>query len=66
MFDRGLMTVTDDLAIRLVRDAVPDPIRALINPTGKLILPQDSSTHPNPYFLKYHREHVFKGGAHDA
>lgn len=61
MFDRGLITFTDDLEIvvsRHVNDQ--DGVAALINPTGRLIGPADSKTRPHPAFLTWHREYCFK------
>lgn len=61
LFDRGLMTFEDDHTIRTVRDAIPEPVARLINPTGKLIVPDAHDLRPSPTFLRFHRENVFKG-----
>jgi putative restriction endonuclease len=61
MFDRGLITFTDGLDIvvsRHVNDQ--DGVAALINPTGRLIGPIDTSARPHPAFLSWHRENCFK------
>ncbi len=47
--------------ILMARKLVPDPIKRLLNPDGKILLPADSRLHPHPQFLRYHREHIFKG-----
>jgi len=61
MFDRGLITLTDDLEILVSRQANdPDSIRALINRTGRAIVPSRPHQRPHPHFLKWHRENCFK------
>ena len=59
MFDRGLISVADDYSI-LVSDKLPEQARALLNTSGKLILPDDQSRYPNAYYLEFHRSCVFK------
>ncbi len=62
MFDRGLLSIADDYSLLLAKGRVPDPVVRMINPDGKLRLPQ--SRHdlwPHHQFLRYHRENVFKG-----
>lgn len=61
LFDRGLMTFEDDYSIRLVRSAIPEQVANLVNPTRQLIVPDAAQLRPSPAFLRYHREHVFKG-----
>ncbi|MGE3541515.1 MAG: HNH endonuclease [Candidatus Tectimicrobiota bacterium] len=61
MFDRGLISLTDDYNILIVESLVPDPMKRLLNPDGKILLPADSRLYPHPQFLHYHREHIFKG-----
>ena len=61
MFDRGLITVSDDLEIvvsRQVNDR--DGVEGLINKTGRLIGPLVGRDRPHPAFLEWHRENVFK------
>jgi putative restriction endonuclease len=61
MFDRGLLSLSDDLQILVSRQANdPESIRALINKSGCAHPPQRSSERPHPHFLKWHREHCFK------
>ena len=61
MFDRGLLSLTDDYTILTGAGAVPQPIQRLINPGGKLRLPVRQEFWPHPQFLRFHRETVFKG-----
>ena len=61
MFDRGLIGLSDDLQILISRQANdPDAVRALINQSGRALLPLRSSDRPHPHFLNWHREHCFK------
>jgi putative restriction endonuclease len=61
MFDRGLITFTDDLEILISRH-VNDRggAEALINSTGRLIGPSSARYRPSPLLLLWHRENVFK------
>lgn len=61
MFDRGLISVSDDYQILIAKNNVPDPAVRLFNPDGRLILPKDEVANPHPAFLKYHRDQIFKG-----
>jgi putative restriction endonuclease len=61
MFDRGLLSLTDTYEILTVKKLVPDPVKRLLNPDGKILLPIDPKLRPHPQFLQYHREHIFKG-----
>ena len=60
MFDRGLISFADDYRI-LVGEKVPEQARRMLNENGRLILPDDKSQYPNPYYLQFHRSNVFKG-----
>jgi putative restriction endonuclease len=61
MFDRGLISLSDDLQILVSRQANdPERIRALVNKSGHALAPQRSSDRPHPHFLQWHREHCFK------
>jgi putative restriction endonuclease len=61
MFDRGLISLADDLAILVSRQVNdPDSIRALINKSGRAIEPRRASDRPHPHFLQWHRNHCFK------
>ncbi|GES53209.1 hypothetical protein Rhsp01_58240 [Rhizobium sp. NBRC 114257] len=61
MFDRGLISLSDDLDILISRQANdPESIRGLINKTGRAIVPLRPSAWPHPHFLQWHRENCFK------
>jgi putative restriction endonuclease len=58
MFDRGLigMSNTHDILIhQKVNDR--DGVKAIINPTGKILAPDRESDRPHTKFLAWHREH---------
>jgi putative restriction endonuclease len=61
MFDRGLLSLDDDLTILMAADRVPDTVKRLINPERKLLLPGRSEFRPHQQFLQFHRAAVFKG-----
>jgi putative restriction endonuclease len=61
MFDRGLISIGDDYKILVAKNHVPDDAVRLLNQNGMINLPKDSTLHPNSYFLKFHRDQVFKG-----
>ena len=61
MFDRGLISLSDDLEILVSRHSNnPDEIRAFINKSGRAIAPERMSERPHPHFLEWHRENCFK------
>ncbi|MDK4717764.1 HNH endonuclease [Rhizobium sp. CNPSo 3968] len=61
MFDRGLISLSDDLDILISRQANdPESIRGLISKTGRAIVPLRVSARPHPHFLRWHRENCFK------
>lgn len=61
MFDRGLISLSDDLDI-LVSRQINDPgrIAGLVNPTGRALAPERDALRPHPHFLAWHRENCFK------
>jgi putative restriction endonuclease len=61
MFDRGLISIGDDYKILVAKNHVPDDAVRLLNKSGLINLPADPTLHPNAYFLKFHRDEVFKG-----
>lgn len=61
MFDRGLVSVEDDLSLLIARGRVPDTIERLLNPNRQLRRPLRPDLVPHPQFLRYHRMQVFKG-----
>ena len=61
MFDRGLISLSDDLDILVSRQANdPDGVRGFINRTGRALAPMKLRERPHPPFLKWHRENCFK------
>lgn len=61
MFDRGLISLGDDLEVLVSRQANDaNGIRALINPTGRARLPTSPQQRPHPHFLGWHRANCFK------
>jgi putative restriction endonuclease len=61
LFDRGLLSVNDDYRILLARSGVPEDVGRLIHMNRRLQLPSRPEWRPHPSYLKWHREHVFKG-----
>jgi putative restriction endonuclease len=61
LFDRGLISVTDDYQIIVADKKVPEQARRMFNGDGKIILPKELSSRPNPLYLRFHRDFVFKG-----
>lgn len=61
MFDRGLISLSDELDILVSRQANdPESIQNLINKTGRAIVPARKVERPHPRFLQWHREYRFK------
>lgn len=61
MFDRGLITFSDDPDIVISRQVNDrDGVESLINRTGRLIGPLIERNRPHPAFLAWHRENCFK------
>lgn len=62
MFDRGLVSVDEDMSLLIASDSVASDIAArLFVPDRKLILPSDPAKSPHPAYLKWHRDTCFKG-----
>ncbi len=61
LFDRGLISIDDDHRILIAEGKIPDQILGLLNANGKINAPNDQSYWPLPHYLRYHREHTFKG-----
>ncbi|MBX6321001.1 MAG: HNH endonuclease [Rhodospirillaceae bacterium] len=61
MFDRGLISITDDYRILLAKGRVPDQVEKLVLPERRLRLPANPNLLPHPQFLRYHRARVFIG-----
>lgn len=61
MFDRGLISLNDDLEILISRQTNDvDSIRSIINKSGRALTPSRAIERPHPHFLAWHREHCFK------
>jgi len=61
MFDRGLISLSDDLEVLVSRQANdPEGVRSLINKTGRAFTPKHWADRPHPSFLIWHRENCFK------
>ena len=61
MFDRGLISLADDLEILISRQTNdPESIRSIINKSGRALHPRRVSDRPHPHFLQWHRENCFK------
>ncbi|MET3845606.1 HNH endonuclease [Bradyrhizobium sp. OAE829] len=61
MFDRGLITISDDHEILVSRHVNDEAgARAIINKTGRILEPARAADHPHPHFLRWHRENRFK------
>lgn len=61
MFDRGLLSLTDDLEI-LISRAVNDQesVRKVLMPDLRAFAPLDPKLRPHPKYLGWHRENCFK------
>lgn len=61
MFDRGLISLDDDLKILVSRQINdPDGIHAMINKSGHALPPLRPADRPHPHFLQWHRDNCFK------
>lgn len=60
LFDRGLLTFTDDHVIMLSPGGVPDELDKLIRPERRLLLPANPELRPHPTYLAWHRDNCFK------
>ena len=64
MFDRGLLTIADTAEILLsnhINDV--EGVRKILRASGLVKFPDDARDRPDPAFLRWHREHCFKGTA---
>lgn len=61
MFDRGILSLKDNGEILMAKGLVPEPVKRMITPDRHVILPSDPALNPHPLFLRYHREHMYKG-----
>jgi putative restriction endonuclease len=60
LFDRGLMSFSDDFQILLSPHGVPDDLDKLIRPGRTLKVPDAPELRPHPTYLQWHRENCFK------
>lgn len=61
MFDRGLISLSDDLEILISRHVNDqDAARAFVNQSRRAHAPSRISERPHARFLQWHREHCFK------
>ena len=61
MFDRGLISLSDDLDILVSRQINdPDRINGLIKPSRRELAPERVALRPHPHFLAWHRDNCFK------
>jgi putative restriction endonuclease len=61
MFDRGLISLADDLEILISRQTNDaEGVRSILNKSGRALAPRRISDRPHPHFLEWHREHCFK------
>ncbi|TJV02696.1 MAG: restriction endonuclease [Mesorhizobium sp.] len=61
MFDRGLISLSDDLEILISRQVNDlESVQTFINRTRRAIAPRRRIERPHPHFLQWHREHCFK------
>ena len=60
MFDRGLISLADNLELVSRQTNDLEGVRSIINKSGTALAPRRISDRPHPHFLKWHREHCFK------
>ncbi|RYE00859.1 MAG: restriction endonuclease [Sphingomonadales bacterium] len=61
MFDRGLLSLTDDLSIMVSRHVNDrEALEALLPREGRARVPIRPADQPHPQFLAWHRDHRFK------
>lgn len=60
LFDRGLISFTDDHRILVSNHGIPDGLDRLVVPDKKIILPDNPAWRPHPTYLGWHRENLFK------
>jgi putative restriction endonuclease len=61
MFDRGLISISDDFRILIAKDKLPEDARRLLRADGRIQIPPRDEHHPSPASMRFHRDHVFKG-----
>jgi putative restriction endonuclease len=61
MFDRGLVSIDDDLTILIATGRLPNTVTRLLREDRKIAAPNRPDISPHPAHLRYHRENIFKG-----
>jgi putative restriction endonuclease len=61
MFDRGLVSIDDDLTILIATGRLPGTVTRLLREDRKIAVPSRPEVSPHPAYLRYHRESIFKG-----
>jgi putative restriction endonuclease len=61
MFDRGLVSVDDDLTILIATGRLAGTVTRLLREDRKIAVPGRPEVSPHPAHLRYHRENIFKG-----
>lgn len=61
LFDRGLISVTDEYTLMVSPDGLPDQLDAWLQPGRALALPDQLGLQPHRGYLAWHREHCFLG-----
>ena len=59
MFDRGLLSISDDYEIIVSRQLNED-VSHILNKNGKAKVPADMHLRPHPHYMDWHRSNVFK------
>ncbi|MGY0619205.1 HNH endonuclease [Lysobacter sp. A378] len=60
LFDRGLVSISDEYDVMVSPQGVPDDLERLLVPERKLLLPDAPQWRPHQTYLSWHRDHVFK------
>lgn len=60
-FDRGLVSLSDEGKILTVQRGIEASVLRMLPPDLRAHLPSPVELRPHPAFLKWHRDHVFKG-----
>ena len=61
MFDRGLVSLDDNLSVLVSRHVNDrESLSRLLRPDSKAIAPLDPALRPHPSFLAWHRDNVYK------
>lgn len=61
MFDRGLLSISDDLKVLISPGGIPANIARLLPANGAVAAPARPEFRPHPVYLRWHRQHCFKG-----